>query len=369
VALVLVLLLRAFVGDVYRISSSSMEPTLAEGERVFVLYSDAPPDRFDLVVLTRDEGALVKRVAGLPGERVEIGSGGDLLIDGARLPRDAARPTPILVFDSKLLDLEANFRMGSSTSNPWTRTDNGWELDARATQAHAAVGLIGPHKGVHDEWLGRDGKLVRPPGPIDVGDLIVEADFRPLDAGGRIVLRLDEQGDVFRFLVEIKEGGIGRASIRRYFAGDVKTEEVLVESDVPLRLGEWIGLHAENIDNHLRFLRTDGRVLLEADYDENRLLPRDLAGQGSSLGERVQLGGEGCRLRLGRVRIWRDLHYTPQGDYAVRRPARLGPGEYFLLGDNSGASRDGREWGAVQAKNLFGRALWVVWPPSAIRRL
>jgi signal peptidase I len=37
-------------------------------------------------------------------------------------------------------------------------------------------------------------------------------------------------------------------------------------------------------------------------------------------------------------------------------------GHYFLLGDNSGHSGDGRAFGWVPHKNLYGRAFAVVWP-------
>ena len=56
--------LKTFVGDVYPVTSSSMEPTIRKGEWVLVLYDDSPPERFDLVVLTRGDGTYVKRVAG-----------------------------------------------------------------------------------------------------------------------------------------------------------------------------------------------------------------------------------------------------------------------------------------------------------------
>jgi signal peptidase I len=38
------------------------------------------------------------------------------------------------------------------------------------------------------------------------------------------------------------------------------------------------------------------------------------------------------------------------------------PGEYFMLGDNSGYSQDSRYWKTVPRRNLVGRALWVWWP-------
>ena len=48
---------------------------------------------------------------------------------------------------------------------------------------------------------------------------------------------------------------------------------------------------------------------------------------------------------------------------------RVKDGHFFVLGDNSGDSEDGREWGAVRLEQVIGYAAAVVWPPSAARGL
>ncbi len=359
---------KVFVGDVYRVGSSSMEPTLFAGEYVFVRFDSSPPKRFDLVALTRGDEALVKRVAGLPGETIAIDAGGDLQIDGERLPPDALRPEPIVVFDSRRAKIADHFRMGSSQDNPWREVDGVFELDARAVLPYEGVGLMGLAKGLQDDHLDEQGHLVRNEPAIDVGDAILQCAFRPLEPGGRIVIALDEQGDVFRFTVEISADGNARARLTRLLGGEVKSEEELATGELSLPIGEWTLLRASNRDNHLA-LERQGGVILEADYAENRLHPRDETARGRSFGERVKLGGEGARLQIRDLCVWRDLHYVAPLDPAARRPADVGAGEYYLLGDHSRASSDSREWGSVPASSIFGRPLWVVWPPRAIRRL
>lgn len=60
-------------------------------------------------------------------------------------------------------------------------------------------------------------------------------------------------------------------------------------------------------------------------------------------------------------------------DHAVplrtaRDRIRLGPEEYYALGDNTGNSRDSRYWGPVPESNLLGPASIVYWPFLSPRR-
>jgi signal peptidase I len=64
------------------VSGGSMRPTLVPGQRIAVAPLLRPPRRGDLVVLRSPRGQeVVKRVVGLPGERVRLGAGG-LEVDG-----------------------------------------------------------------------------------------------------------------------------------------------------------------------------------------------------------------------------------------------------------------------------------------------
>lgn len=90
----------------YQVIGASMEPALADGERLFVnraAYAEIPlpglgvvhpfstPQRGDIVVLasdhTRHDSAYIKRIIGLPGETVSF-SDGIVLIDGEPLVED-----------------------------------------------------------------------------------------------------------------------------------------------------------------------------------------------------------------------------------------------------------------------------------------
>jgi len=49
-----------------------------------------------------------------------------------------------------------------------------------------------------------------------------------------------------------------------------------------------------------------------------------------------------------------------------RTPIKIPPGEYFMMGDNRGASDDSRFWGPVPNKWIIGVAFFTYWPPDRI---
>ncbi len=88
-ALVLFLILRTATVN-FRVYGQSMEPTLHEGQFLIisrVTYWFHPPERGDIIVFhppTNPSEDYIKRVVGLPGERVELREG-QVWIDGVLL--------------------------------------------------------------------------------------------------------------------------------------------------------------------------------------------------------------------------------------------------------------------------------------------
>ena len=102
-----------------------------------------------------------------------------------------------------------------------------------------------------------------------------------------------------------------------------------------------------------------GRVVATRDGEGRLLLKRVIGLPGESLrvGARVEVNG--------RTLIEPYAHgETPPAQY--RGVARLGPDQYFLLGDNRAASTDSRDFGAVHASQLEGAAWLRYWPPGRI---
>jgi signal peptidase I len=98
-AVVIALLIHVFLAQATRVYGQSMEPNLHTNERLVVeklSYRFHGPRRSDIVVLHDPTGGpelLIKRVVGLPGERVTVADG-RVYIDGAVLEEPyLAQPT------------------------------------------------------------------------------------------------------------------------------------------------------------------------------------------------------------------------------------------------------------------------------------
>ena len=375
------MLARAFVADRYYVDSGSMMPTLygpdeergRSGDSVLVLYGGAGDlRRWDLVVVRRPDGRpVIKRVAGLPGEQVELVDG-DLKIDGRLLPPDAPRPEPVLLLDERWHPGEAHFK-GAGPDGPWRREGDEWVLDARDVEWASDRGLLYLREKLHAGWVEPDGERVH--SELEVADGMLECEVRVDEPGGRLRLQLREQGDVFQVCLRPVEGGLAEAelvrwnsSIQRVPGGDERVQS-LQRARIPFELGRWHSLRFSNRDNALRLDVDDQRGALQAVYEANEQLPQRGA---RSLGHPVLLGGEGLVARFRRLRVLRDQHYvTVPGMRAVGEAVILGPDELFLLGDNSPQSTDSRDpqFGRVSSRDVLGRPMAVLWPPSRMRWL
>jgi signal peptidase I len=82
----------------------------------------------------------------------------------------------------------------------------------------------------------------------------------------------------------------------------------------------------------------------------------------------IGLPGQLVEIRNGQVFIDGQPVHEPftvrPGSYSME-PRRVGPNEYFVLGDNRNSSSDSHSWGMVPRENIVGRAWISYWPPSS----
>lgn len=380
-----VLALRVFVGDVYPVSSSSMRPTLLGGapepgappetEWVFVRYDRSAPARHELVVLDAEDGAqpLVKRVLGLPGERVRLARG-DLYVNGALLGSIAPHAVRPVLWDSALHDPRASWTLPADGGWSWSDT----RLEYRPQADGDGAPAVQLHAPARDGSLGADGR--RWPGRLPVNDLALELSVLLPETPGAAVLRcfVTEAGDAFCAELVRDASGAWRVRLRRApLEAALPVLEAGTESaegDVWETLAEASAAPASrvlfelaNVDDALTVL-LDGAVALEHRYERNAPLQRPGVAA-EHVAPRAGLAAAGAAWTVDRLRVRRDLFWVPQGAFAADRELLLGPDEIFVLGDNSRASTDSRDFGPVRLERVTGRPRAVVWPLERRRRL
>lgn len=141
-ALVIFLGIRLFVLQ-FKIEGTSMAPTLADGEYILVnrlayrLFGE--PRRGDIVVFEspNPDKDYIKRVIGLPGQRVEVRNM-EVFIDGQRLDEAYLAPTTTTGESSVILGPDEYFVMGDNRDN---------------SQDSRAIGPVKAEKIIGKAWL------------------------------------------------------------------------------------------------------------------------------------------------------------------------------------------------------------------------
>jgi len=328
--LALLVLLRLFVVGVYTVpaESISMAPALFpanEGGDAWVLV-DLLSDRFSnpgrgevwIFRRPRQPGTIVKRVMGLPGERLAI-RGGDLFVDGRRLVKE--RP----FLDRVKVPL---FSRGDFAETPEGLLMPDW----LRTQFRAPSGELEPR-------YRRGAPLGR------------AAPCRDIVARARV--RLGGRGGTVTFLLETEHEE--REPVATVVAGAARTTVALrgrlVERPLPgLPAGRAVEVWFTNADRTFR-LEIAGEEVLRAPAPDAATIRLRAVVQDAT---------------LETLEVARDLVHDVA---AADRTWHLGPHRYFVLGDNTAKSTDSRHYGPVHRADLYGRVWGVAWPPGRMRRV
>ena len=117
-----------FVGQRTEVEGASMEATLSEGDNLIVdkiTYRFSDPKRFDIIVFPfryQENTYYIKRIIGLPGEKVQIDDDGNIYIDGELLQesfgREVIRPETVgIASEPVVLGDDEYFVMGDNRNN------------------------------------------------------------------------------------------------------------------------------------------------------------------------------------------------------------------------------------------------------------
>lgn len=313
-------LARLFVVGVYTLpaESISMAPTLvpgAEGGDAIVLANllayrfSGRPERGDIVVFTFGGERKVKRVMGLPGESLSFRKG-DLFVNGKLLVKDRA-----------LLD---RVKVPLLSLGDYARNDRGWE----------------PKHGLTLGYRLPNGAFDGPAAPAR--EAVVLARVRARASPSSIAFVID---DGVAQHTAVLETGIDSS----VYAEGVEVEGASREL-LRLRPGVEREVWFTNADGSLR-LQVDGR-----DAGPEATLRRP----GKEARVSVSVSGD---VEILSLEVARDLAYDGED------PAPLGPGSYFMLGDNATRSLDSRTFKGVPEEDILGRVFAVAWPLDRARRI
>jgi len=276
---------------------------------------------------------------------------------------------------------------------PGARDDSGWDATKRR--------VVFRDKGIDEDFIELARKEIRASCAYNiqgrlapyVSDLRVSFVMTVEAESGSVSVSLSKRNRAFR--AEIRADG--SISIRENLtkAGAAKVPIVLTGRIEPLVPGEPIEVSFENVDYRLS-LHVGGEEVLSTSTDRS-----SPAYYGPNIGHlrrssvsptarSPRIFAKGGDFLLTHLLIERDEHYYNDSSRSIagfgpvegwggrNSPILLRHDEYFMLGDNTAASKDSRLWdvtgshlvdrgdafqlGTVPADQLIGRAFFVYWP-------
>lgn len=386
-AILMAVLLKPLVIEAYAIPTSSMQPTLMGSDEAGVFdrilvdklrYSLVEPKRWDIVVFRyplRQNQNYVKRLVGMPGDRLLI-MGGNLYHadpDGkdATVLRKPDRiqerlwkeiyPLRRLVRNER--EILGRGRYFSGQGAQWRQDGD----DLVATRARGRLARLvftneadgGLANRIWDGYPPDIARAIRNAGAPErfegVQDARLRFGFTPSEDVTllRVGITIVQAGKKERRLaLEVREGR-GRLVVR---VGG-KEDETSGEFDFAIPANATTEVGFAHVDDRLVAWR-NGRRLAELDVSAHKVWTRLQQGYsnggttGRFLGVTASLEFRGPEnARISDLRIDRDLHYTPTG-VEDAMPIVVPEGHYFMMGDNTLASADSRQWRAITVGRL-----------------
>jgi signal peptidase I len=362
---------------------------VSNGDRILVLkclYQFFEPKRWDVVVFknpTEPRINYIKRLVGKPGETVEI-IDGDIYINGQieRKPTRVQNELWTTVYDNDYQPVrpsDGSFN-GRSWQQPFNMAGSLWKNDeVGKTIFHLDSEPGDENTIVYDTTAGNNFRagyayndFQTQSGLPFCSDLRVRLYATLSKEGGHIGIAISKYESKYRASVDFA----GKMVISKIFEG---RESVLASGQIGgLPVDKPIYISFANVDHHLIFEAGSEKLI----FDIGR--KSDSAGERKTdIEPKVEIFGSG-KMTLLHVAVFRDIHYTGSrfgngvidGRAAEGNPLKLKDDQFFVLGDNSPNSEDGRWWdsegignnglryeaGIVPRDYLVGKAVFVYWP-------
>ncbi len=359
------------------------------GDRILVLkcqYQFFNPKRYDVIVFKNPENPTedyIKRLIGLPGDKIEIVDGDVFINDHiARKPAMVQKEHWMPVYDNDYQPLEQDTERynGHTWVNPFLYHPTLWQIKDKdparfhlntQTGEDAMLRYGAPSANDFRATYAYNDAISFANMPV-CSDIKVEGIIQSHSEKGRFGASLKKFGVAYKGWVDF-DGRLVIASL------DVQNNfTILAEQNIEI----------SNLlqPKSFEFATVDRQLLLQ--YGTHTLT-HDLGTALKSLEYHREYAPEAAffgtgQLTLAHTTVSRDSYYTErdsQNRKAPRavegKPFQLNEDEFFVMGDNSPNSHDGRWWpeptmvtrgqtppraGVVPREYLVGKAMFVYWP-------
>jgi signal peptidase I len=320
------------------------------------------PERSEVVAAAdpdRPGGFVVKRVAGLPGERLSI-NGGDLFANG-RLVRKSLRelePVRVLVHDNRR---QPKRTAGLPPRWKSARPGSGWH----AALADFRYDPPAANSGQEFDWLQYQPWLMFAAhsrtklSPVLDTDSYNQTDPRQQNVVPDVLLSCRLRG-AGRFALAAIDGRQRFEAVFDPASGSVvltRDQRVIAQKDLAARFaGRGVRVEFGLVDQQV-VLSLAGREVFRHEYDRPEGPPPEAL-------HPLAIGAGSVALDVSDLCVWRDIYYLAPsglpGDWQAEAP--LPPDSYALLGDNTTVSTDSRHWSAgVPVGQIIGRVYQPFW--------
>lgn len=364
---------------------------VSKGDKIVAakcIYQFFEPNQWDVVVFkspVEPKVNFIKRLVARPGETVEIVDG-DVYIDGqiSRKPKKVQDELwmPIYNNDYQPVKPLTGVFNGHIWKQPFDVDNSRWSVDKNdPTQFVLNAGGEQISTLVYDTSMGNDFRATY------AYDDMRMYQFRPYCSD--LKLRLQINSEFYGTKIGIALSKYGVTYKGWVDSGDMVISKVSKENGAEelIRKSVVNYIQVRKASTLIEFANVDHQLVLNVGSER---LVYDLGTDSDAAGERktdispqAKIFGAG-ELVISHVAIFRDIHYldnmprngSPDITASEGNPLTLGEDEFFVLGDNSPASLDGRLWdregignngvsyrmGIVPREYLVGKAIAVFWP-------